>query len=68
VRINDQGNVSSVCFSPTLGTTLALARLQNGRERHGEVIRMVDHLRGVIAFCEVCDPVFFDPEGGRVRG
>jgi len=68
VRINDQGYISSVCFSPTLATSLALARLQNGRARHGEVIRMVDHLRGVITFCEVCDPVFFDPEGGRVRG
>ncbi len=68
VRINDQGYISSVCFSPTLGTTLALARLQNGRARHGEVIRMVDHLRNIETFCEVCDPVFFDPEGGRVRG
>ena len=65
---NDQGGVTSVCFSPTLSTTLGLALLQNGRERHGEVIRMVDHLREVETYCEVCDPVFFDPDGGRVRG
>lgn len=65
---NDQGGITSVCFSPTLGTTLGLALLQNGRARHGEVIRMVDHLRGVQTLCELCDPVFFDPEGERVRG
>ncbi|WP_456386923.1 sarcosine oxidase subunit alpha family protein [Profundibacter sp.] len=64
---NDQGSITSVCFSPTLGTTLALALLQNGRARHGEVIRMVDHLRGINTLCELCDPVFFDSEGGRVR-
>ncbi|KPU84133.1 sarcosine oxidase subunit alpha [Marinosulfonomonas sp. PRT-SC04] len=68
IRENDQGGVTSVCFSPTLGVPLALGLLQNGRARHGEVIRMVDHLRGVNTLCEVCDPVFFDPDGGRVRG
>ncbi len=65
---NDQGVVSSVCYSPTLGKTLALAALQNGRARHGQVIQMVDHMRGVNTICKVCDPVFFDPKGGRVRG
>lgn len=65
---NDQGGITSVCFSPTLGTPLALALLQNGRARHGEVIRMMDHLRGAQTLCEVCDPVFFDPEGERARG
>ncbi len=68
VRENDEGYVTSACYSPTLGTTLGLGFLRNGRARHGEVIRMVDHLRGVETLCEVCDPVFFDPEGGRARG
>jgi len=68
VSDNDQGFVSSVCFSPTLKQTLALALLRNGRARHGEVIRMVDHMRQVETLCEVCDPVFFDPQGGRARG
>jgi heterotetrameric sarcosine oxidase alpha subunit len=67
-RENDQGYVTSVGFSPTLETFLGLAFLKQGRTRHGEVIRMVDHLRGVETLCEVCDPVFFDPEGGRARG
>ncbi len=67
-RENGQGYITSVGFSPTLGSTLALGFLDRGRARHGEVIRMVDHLRGLDAQVEVCDPVFFDPEGGRVRG
>ncbi len=68
VRTNDHGYVTSVCHSPTLGHDLALGFLANGRARYGETIKLVDHLRGVTTLCEVCDPVFFDKEGGRVRG
>ncbi|WP_127114157.1 sarcosine oxidase subunit alpha family protein [Shimia sediminis] len=68
VRENEQGYTTSVGFSPTLESYLGLAFLRNGRARHGEEIKMVDHLRGITTRCVVCDPVFFDPEGGRVRG
>lgn len=68
VTANDQGYVTSACHSPTLDCYLGLGFLKNGPERHGEVIRMVDHLRGVDTLAEVCHPVFFDPEGGRARG
>jgi sarcosine oxidase subunit alpha len=68
VRENGQGYTTSVGFSPTLESFLGLAFLRNGRARLGEQVMMVDHLRGVTARCEVCDPVFFDPEGGRMRG
>ena len=68
VRTNDQGYLTSVCYSPTLETMLGLAFLADGPDRYGEVIKMVDHLRGVTTECEVVSPVFFDPEGGRVRG
>ena len=67
VRVNDQGYVTSVGYSPTLKTYLGLAFLKNGRARHGERIRLVDHLRGTDVICEVMNPVFFDPEGGRAR-
>ncbi|WP_420859479.1 sarcosine oxidase subunit alpha family protein [Marivivens marinus] len=67
-RVNDQGYVTSVCYSPTLGTMLGLGFLKGGRARIGQTVRLVDHLRGVETLCEVCDPVFFDPEGGRLRG
>jgi heterotetrameric sarcosine oxidase alpha subunit len=68
VRVNDQGYITSVAFSPTFGHVLAMGFLKNGRARIGERIRMVEHLKGVQTLCEVIDPVQFDPEGGRVRG
>ncbi len=67
-RVNGQGYTTSVAYSPTLQTGLALGFLKRGSARHGEVVRMVDHLRQIEAMVEVCDPVFFDPEGGRARG
>ncbi|WP_135449938.1 sarcosine oxidase subunit alpha family protein [Tabrizicola caldifontis] len=66
-RETDQGYVTSVCWSPTLGAWLALAFLKDGRNRHGEKIRLVDHLRGIDVICEVCDPVFHDPAGEKLR-
>ncbi|MFC6688057.1 sarcosine oxidase subunit alpha family protein [Jhaorihella thermophila] len=68
VRVNDQGYVTSVGFSPTLGHMIGLAFLRRGPERIGEVVRLVDHLRGIDTECEVVNPVFYDPEGGRMRG
>ena len=67
-RIYDQGYVTSVGFSPTLGHSVALAFLKNGPDRIGDEVRLVDHMRGIDALCEVVAPVFFDPDGGRARG
>ncbi|MCW3784157.1 sarcosine oxidase subunit alpha family protein [Defluviimonas salinarum] len=67
VSANDQGYVTSVCYSPTMKTYLALAFLKDGRARHGQRVRLVDHLRGTDVVCEVMNPIFFDPEGGRAR-
>jgi len=67
-RVNAQGYLTSVCYSPTLGENLALGFLKNGRARHGEVIDMVDHLRGIATKATVCHPVFLDPKGDRARG
>ncbi|MBI1416103.1 MAG: sarcosine oxidase subunit alpha family protein [Limimaricola sp.] len=67
-RQNDKGYVTSVCWSPTLDSHIALGFVANGRARLGEKIRAVDHLRGVDTTCEIVNPVFFDPEGGRLRG
>lgn len=68
IRENAQGYVTSVGFSPTMGHFLGLGFLRNGRARHGETLRMVDHLRGLDARVEVTDPVVFDPTGTRARG
>jgi len=66
-REMDQGYVTSVCWSPTLGAWLGLGFLKDGRARLGEKIRLVDHLRGLDVICEVCHPVFHDPEGEKLR-
>ena len=66
-RANDQGYVTSVGWSPLFGGYLGLAFLKNGRARIGETVRLVDHLRGVDVPCTVCNPVFHDPDGGKMR-
>ena len=63
--LNDQGYVSSACFSPTLGHDIALAFLKSGRERYGERIVVWDKLAGAEVVAEVCHPVFVDP--GNVK-
>ena len=68
VAANDQGYLTSVAFSPTLGHGIALGFVRGGPERMGERLKMVDHLRNVTAEVEICSPVFVDPEGGRARG
>ena len=67
-RMNDQGYVTSHCYSPTLDCYLGLGFLENGRARMGETIKMRDHVRDLTVEVEVCPPVAFDPEGGRLRG
>jgi methylglutamate dehydrogenase subunit C len=66
-RTHDQGYVTSVGYSPTLGGWLGLAFLKDGRARHGETIRLVDHLRDIDCLCTVSDTVFFDKEGAKLR-
>jgi methylglutamate dehydrogenase subunit C len=68
VADNDQGYVTSVAFSPTLGHWIGLGLLAGGPGRHGEQIRAFDPLRGSNELVEVCDPVFYDQRGERVRG
>ena len=64
---NDQGFVSSACFSPVLGHSIALALLKSGRERYGEKIVVWDGLRGMEVPAEVCPPVFVDPENLKLH-
>ncbi|WP_274609736.1 glycine cleavage T C-terminal barrel domain-containing protein, partial [Rhodobaculum claviforme] len=66
-RPHSRGYVTSVGPSPALGW-LGLGLLEDGRARHGDRVRLVDRLRGIDTLCDVCAPVFFDPEGGRMRG
>jgi sarcosine oxidase subunit alpha len=68
VTSNDEGHVTSACYSPTLGHPIALALLARGAERMGQHIRVLDPVRGGDLEAEICSPVFVDPEGGRTRG
>lgn len=64
---NDQGWMSSVAFSPTLGHSIGLGLIANGAERMGEIVRAVDSVRGKDIEVEIVSPHFFDPQGDRLR-
>ena len=65
---NDQGRMSSVAYSPTLGHSIGLGFIKRGHERMGEVVRVVNPARGVEVEAEIVSPHFYDPEGGLQRG
>ncbi|HEY5102544.1 MAG TPA: sarcosine oxidase subunit alpha family protein [Steroidobacteraceae bacterium] len=64
---NDQGYVTSVAYSPTLGHWIGLGLLRRGPKRLGERIRTHSPIRGGDAEVEVVSPVFFDPQGARLH-
>ncbi|MFG1465185.1 sarcosine oxidase subunit alpha family protein [Xanthobacter sp. DSM 24535] len=64
---NDEGYMSSVAYSPTLGHWIGLGFLKGGRARIGQNVRAYDPVRGGDIEVEVCDPGFVDPEGERLR-
>jgi sarcosine oxidase subunit alpha len=65
---NDQGYLSSVAYSPSLGHWIGLGFLTQGPSRHGEILVLCDPVRGVEMEVAVCPPVFVDPEGARLHG
>jgi heterotetrameric sarcosine oxidase alpha subunit len=65
---NDEGYMTSVAFSPMLGHWIGLGVLARGRQRIGQRVRAVDPVRNGDVEAEICNPVFFDPEGTRLHG
>jgi len=65
---NDEGYVTSVAFSPSIGHWIGLGFLARGPERMGEIIRACDPIRGEEYLVEVVSPIFYDPEGEKLRG
>ena len=65
---NDQGVMTSVAFSPTLGHWIGLGLLTSGPERIGGRVRAVDPVRNNDVEVEICAPCFVDPQGERLRG
>jgi len=64
---NDEGYMTSVAFSPHVGTWIGLGLLVGGSERIGERIRAYDPVRNGDVEVEVVSPVFVDPEGARLH-
>jgi heterotetrameric sarcosine oxidase alpha subunit len=64
---NDEGYVTSAAFSPTLGQWIGLALLARGRARMGERVRVYDPVRNSDLQADIVHPVFFDPEGTRLK-
>jgi sarcosine oxidase subunit alpha len=64
---NDEGWMSSVAFSPSLGHSIGLGFITRGHEREGEVVRAVDPVRDNDIEVQIVLPHFVDPEGVRLR-
>jgi sarcosine oxidase subunit alpha len=64
---NDQGWITSACFSPHVGSSIGLGFLANGTARHGEVIVAANPLQGQSVRLTVVSPHFVDPQGERLR-
>ena len=60
-----EGYITSACLSPTLGQSVALARLEGGRARMGEELLAFD--QGSTTRVRVVKPVFYDTEGLRLQ-
>ena len=64
---NDQGWMSSVAFSPTLGHWIGLGFVSGGAARIGERVRACDPLRDDEVIVEIVPACQVDPQGERLR-
>ena len=64
----DQGWMTSVAYSPSLGHSIGLGYLKRGKDRMGDILRAYDPIRAKETEVEVVSPHFYDPDGGRQRG
>ncbi|EAU42093.1 sarcosine oxidase, alpha subunit family protein [Fulvimarina pelagi HTCC2506] len=64
---NDEGYLTSAAYSPTLSRWIGLGLIRRGPERHGEIVRAYDPVRGGDIEVEICSPHQVDPEGTRLH-
>ena len=64
---NDQGHVTSACYSPHVGSYIALALVKRGPERRGEEVVVWNALGSEYVAARIVDPVFVDPTHGRLH-
>jgi sarcosine oxidase, subunit alpha len=60
------GQVTSTYMSPTLGRSIAMALIENGHARMGEVLNFPLE-GGKVVKAKITDTVFYDKEGGRIH-
>ncbi|WP_245259386.1 sarcosine oxidase subunit alpha family protein [Methylobacterium sp. 77] len=63
----DEGTMTSVAYSPSLGHWIGLGLIRRGPERHGERVRAYDPVRDGDIEVEICSPVFVDPNEEKLR-
>ena len=64
---NDQGWMTSVAYSPSLGHSIGLGFIKSGDARKGEIVRAVSPVHGKEIDVEIVSAHFIDPEGERLR-
>ena len=64
---NDQGHVTSSCYSPHLGSPIGLALVRRGETRHGETVRVWNALGDEYGLARIVAPVFVDPAQERLH-
>ncbi|MFD0916200.1 sarcosine oxidase subunit alpha family protein [Pseudahrensia aquimaris] len=63
-----EGHTTTTCFSPVLNAYVALALLENGKNRHGETMFASNPVRDRHVAVEVLSPHMYDPDGGKMHG
>jgi heterotetrameric sarcosine oxidase alpha subunit len=61
------GHVTANGFSPELDSPMALALLEGGLTREGDIVIVASPLKGLSIPAKVTNPVFVDPEGKRLH-
>ena len=64
---HDLGYLTSVCYSPHVGSSIALGYLADAEDRQGQTLRAVSPVDGSDVPVVVCSPHFVDPKGERLR-
>ncbi|MDA9431810.1 sarcosine oxidase subunit alpha family protein [Bradyrhizobium sp. CCBAU 51627] len=65
---NDQGYISSSCYSPHVGSTIGLALVKRGSSRHGEEVQVWNGLLNEFTAARLCHPIFVDPANEKLKG
>ncbi|RWD96102.1 glycine cleavage T C-terminal barrel domain-containing protein, partial [Mesorhizobium sp.] len=64
---NDQGYVSSSCYSPHVGSIVGLALVKRGASRYGEEVLVWNGLCGEYTAARLCHPILVDPANEKLK-